>query len=250
MGEDGLLGLWKERVRLLPILTEKLRIFASLNGEKLLISPRNSISVGVSCDSLCGDTDNDTHIKDNDHVDNNFNNSSNNNEITDINSSIGSSNNNENKNDIHRDIHNNNSNKNGHNNDYNDNIKKNGDSNGSSSSSNSANSVSFLGAMLFQRNVSGCRVIQQTSEVTNIESIDFTSWGAHKSNYPISYFTAACTIGLTELEINLFIDRLNKVWKKYEKSDSKKLNIVKGVNIPQPVNLKFEKSKRIEIENS
>jgi len=44
----------------------------------------------------------------------------------------------------------------------------------------------------------------------------------------MSYFTTACTIGLTELEINLFIDRLNKVWKKYEKTDSKKLKNVNG----------------------
>jgi O-phosphoseryl-tRNA(Sec) selenium transferase len=256
MGEDGLLGLWRERLRLLPILTEKLRIFANINGEKLLVSPKNSISIGISCDSLCGDDykngDNSKHKIENDNINIQIN--------TDDDNGYGKNDNNDNNNDKNNDNDNGrnktfNDNHNHDNKDYNGNsgnetditasdntkvnnsknIDDNNDSDGQKSnnkndntSSSSSSSVSFLGAMLFQRNVSGCRVIQKTNEITNIEGIEFTSWGAHKSFYPMSYFTAACTIGLTELEIDLFIDRLNKVWKKYEKTDAKKLKNMSG----------------------
>ena len=112
--------------------------------------------------------------------------------------------------------------------------------------------------MLFRRNVSGCRVVDNTSssnssssslnihpnkpqhqeeeddhddddddddgdgddnrnfkKITNISGYEFQNWGSHCNNYPYSYFTIACTIGITEKDINLFIDRLQKCLYKY-----------------------------------
>lgn len=76
------------------------------------------------------------------------------------------------------------------------------------------NICTFFGSMLFQRCVSGCRAVAQSDKVTNIGGHQFIGWGAHTANYPFSYFTAACSIGLKESEINLFMDRLVKVYGK------------------------------------
>ena len=75
-------------------------------------------------------------------------------------------------------------------------------------------SPSFLGSMLFQRNVSGCRVVPKSSKVTNINGYDFVGWGAHTTDYPHSYLTAACAVGATESDVVSFLERFSKVWKK------------------------------------
>jgi O-phospho-L-seryl-tRNASec:L-selenocysteinyl-tRNA synthase len=74
-------------------------------------------------------------------------------------------------------------------------------------------SLTFLGSMLFLRNVSGCRVVSvRDSHVTCISGYDFVNWGSHLSCYPNSYFTAACAIGVRENEILEFLERLSKVF--------------------------------------
>ena len=95
--------------------------------------------------------------------------------------------------------------------------------------------TSFLGSMLFQRNVSGCRIIPKSNSITSINGVDFISWGAHISNYPISYFTAACSIGMTENDIYLFIDRLEKTWKKFEKLNFKNNLAIADISLAQKV---------------
>lgn len=75
-------------------------------------------------------------------------------------------------------------------------------------------SPSYLGSMLFQRSVSGCRVVSKSSKVTKIESTEFSGWGSHATNYPFSYFTAACAIGATDEDVRLFLERLEKVMSK------------------------------------
>lgn len=121
-------------------------------------------------------------------------------------------------------------------------------------------SNTFFGSMLFRRNVSGCRVVDNTSsslstlsssnnhpnkqhqqhqleeeqeeedrddnnrnfkKITNISGYEFQNWGSHCNNYPYSYFTIACSIGITEKDINLFIDRLQKCLYKYYHKDNK-----------------------------
>ena len=81
--------------------------------------------------------------------------------------------------------------------------------------------ISFIGSMLFQRNVSGCRVINSNSDkVTNISGYEFKNWGSHCNNYPSNYFTVACSIGIQQKDITLFTDKLDKVLNKCLKSMS------------------------------
>ena len=76
------------------------------------------------------------------------------------------------------------------------------------------NLCTYFGSMLFQRCVSGCRVVPKSSKVTSIGGHDFVSWGSHSALTPCSYFTAACSIGLSQGEVLAFMDRLRKVLKK------------------------------------
>jgi O-phospho-L-seryl-tRNASec:L-selenocysteinyl-tRNA synthase len=77
----------------------------------------------------------------------------------------------------------------------------------------SCDSVTFLGSMLFLRNVSGCRVVSvRDSQVTSISGFKFVNWGSHSSCFANSYFTAACAIGIKENEILEFLERLTKVF--------------------------------------
>ncbi len=78
-------------------------------------------------------------------------------------------------------------------------------------------SLSFLGSMLFVRNVSGSRVIVNTGKVTTISGYDFVNWGSHTNDYSHSYLTVACSVGLTEMEVINFLERLNKVLRRFTK---------------------------------
>jgi O-phospho-L-seryl-tRNASec:L-selenocysteinyl-tRNA synthase len=69
-----------------------------------------------------------------------------------------------------------------------------------------------FGSMLFQRCVSGARVVP-TGSTTTIGGYEFIGWGAHSSVYSVSYLTAACAIGMTEGEIEIFLEKLGKVFK-------------------------------------
>jgi O-phosphoseryl-tRNA(Sec) selenium transferase, SepSecS len=240
MGEDGLLGLWKERQRLLVLMTEKLSLFCASHGERLLMSPSNSISIGVTLETLsCSEqskgggeiegektTGDVLEVGHSSGVDEELDHGS-------LVAGLGSGKQSELESCSISDHSSNNL------------LKGQSISELSLLSSerhmepNSgadtcvgigipvpvsvpAESVSFLGSMLFQRNVSGCRVVERSDAVTEINGVEFISWGSHIANYPVSYFTAACSIGLTEGEIILFIDRLQKTWKKYEKSKIQK----------------------------
>lgn len=77
--------------------------------------------------------------------------------------------------------------------------------------------LTFLGSMLYQRSVSGCRVVACIDEVKKVAGVDFADWGAHMAHYPHSYFTVACSIGITDNDVTLFLQRLDKVLKKFKK---------------------------------
>lgn len=52
-----------------------------------------------------------------------------------------------------------------------------------------------------------------TSDEKTIGRYIFKGWGAHYSNYPCSYMTAAAAIGTTRYDIDLFLKRLEKNFK-------------------------------------
>lgn len=81
----------------------------------------------------------------------------------------------------------------------------------------SGSQLTFLGSMLYQRSVSGCRVVPCDGKISKIGSFQFCDWGAHYSNYPHSYLTVACSIGMSAHDIELFFERFTKVLVKYEK---------------------------------
>lgn len=51
----------------------------------------------------------------------------------------------------------------------------------------------------------------------------FSGWGAHKSNYPCPYITAGASIGVKRCDVDLFIQKLDKVISRLRKSSPSNL---------------------------
>lgn len=222
MGEEGYVDLLRERVRLLEVLRSRLAAIADKYGERVLPSPGNFISIGLSLQGLDSDSDGDG-----DHsVDSQG-------ECEEIQSTTfdqvaspllppspptptptptlhdakearegggggeiaGSA---EAGELAHSPTNT---------------LPTPSSSHARSSSKDSAMpspaSPTFLGSMLFQRNVSGARVVAKSSKVSVVNGFNFRAWGAHSDEYPCSYLTAACAIGTTDRDINLFVQRLD-----------------------------------------
>lgn len=272
MGEDGLLGLWKERQRLFVLMKEKLIAFCASHGERLLVSPNNSISIGITLETLSSSSQSNGCSEE--EIENTAGHGlgegeadsccadeiqDNNNSVKEMGSGlesgietgigIGSGRQSVLKGSeseaccVSDDSSSNSSRVLPHTVQpiselplplsekiselYSDSDRNSDPANKSDKRSAlvpfpvvsaPTESVSFLGSMLFQRNVSGCRIVEQSDSDTDINGVHFISWGSHIANYPVSYLTAACSVGLSEEEIILFIDRLQKTWTKYEKS--------------------------------
>ena len=57
------------------------------------------------------------------------------------------------------------------------------------------------------------RVVTHSTE-QEIAGHHFTGYGAHHSNYPCTYLTAAAALGITKSDVDSFIRRLDKVFAK------------------------------------
>ena len=53
-----------------------------------------------------------------------------------------------------------------------------------------------------------------SKEVTGIQ---FTGYGSHVNNYPLTYLNAAAAIGMVETEIDVFMVRLSNAFKAFQK---------------------------------
>ena len=62
--------------------------------------------------------------------------------------------------------------------------------------------------MLFERGVSGCRVVSAQENKT-IEGYEFKRWGGHAQNASIPYLTVSA--GITKEEIDSFVNKLDNV---------------------------------------
>lgn len=101
-----------------------------------------------------------------------------------------------------------------------------------------------LSSMMYMRHVTGCRVIStvevkdicgykfdglllHTFEITvtfkQIIHVIFSGWGAHKSNYPCPYITAGASIGVKKSDVDLFVQKLDKVIARLRKSSPSNL---------------------------
>jgi O-phospho-L-seryl-tRNASec:L-selenocysteinyl-tRNA synthase len=79
--------------------------------------------------------------------------------------------------------------------------------------------VTFLGARLFARFVSGTRVVncqpsaQGTSQITSIQGYEFPGWMSHTKEYPpcssSGYLNAAAALGLDPSDVSVFVNRLS-----------------------------------------
>lgn len=74
----------------------------------------------------------------------------------------------------------------------------------------------MLGAMLFNRCVSGTRIVHPGVTKT-IGPVEFQGYGSHCDKYPHTYFTAAAAIGVTKAEVDLFVSRLTKAMREIKK---------------------------------
>jgi len=67
-----------------------------------------------------------------------------------------------------------------------------------------------LGANLFIRLVSGVRVCSPSETPKKVCGLSFCSYGSHCEAYPTTYFAAACALGISRSDIDLFLKRLDK----------------------------------------
>lgn len=104
----------------------------------------------------------------------------------------------------------------------------------SSLEKSSSKSISELGSMFFQRKVTGSRVVAVKKNIISNNNLtknnysyilgkeisktsDLSNWGSHHDNFPVSYLTVACSIGLRKDEIDEGFDRITKVIQQYLK---------------------------------
>mmetsp|Transcript_19254 Transcript_19254/g.28486 ORF Transcript_19254/g.28486 Transcript_19254/m.28486 type:complete len:488 (+) Transcript_19254:132-1595(+) len=76
--------------------------------------------------------------------------------------------------------------------------------------------VSYFGALLFSRCVSGTRVVPR-AQLKVMGGQDFFGFGSSTNEYPHAYMTAACAIGVTKNEVDEFFARLDKNLKEFKK---------------------------------
>lgn len=84
------------------------------------------------------------------------------------------------------------------------------------SSSVAAKNITFLGSMLFRRQVSGTRVVSGAS-VQKIGDHCFRGFGSHCEAYPVPYLTIAAAIGMEEEEVRKICRTLGEVLVEWQK---------------------------------
>ncbi len=145
MGLNGYKNLLEKRDRLLQKFQERFAQIAQNQGERILICPKNTISFGITLDTLSMDVEE----------------------------------------------------------------KK------------KAETTSLFGSMLFTRCVSGTRVVAMNQSKV-IAGQKFIGFGSSTDQFPHSYLTAACAIGLSEAEMEEFFKRLEKCFKDFRSKMKKR----------------------------
>ena len=76
--------------------------------------------------------------------------------------------------------------------------------------------MDYLCTIIVKQSPTHCRVVAP-GETKAIGPHVFSNWGSHHDNYPTAYFTAAAAIGMSREEIDVFLERLDKVFVKFRK---------------------------------
>jgi O-phospho-L-seryl-tRNASec:L-selenocysteinyl-tRNA synthase len=79
----------------------------------------------------------------------------------------------------------------------------------SGSGPSSSSGVTFLGSMLFNRCVSGARVVARGKR-QEVGGLAFTGFGAHCDAFPCDYLTVAAALGTTQADIDELLARLGQ----------------------------------------
>eukprot|EP00879_Flechtneria_rotunda_P025793 GHRR01027440.1.p1 GENE.GHRR01027440.1~~GHRR01027440.1.p1 ORF type:complete len:242 (+),score=85.36 GHRR01027440.1:887-1612(+) len=90
--------------------------------------------------------------------------------------------------------------------------------------------VTFFGAMLWARNVSGTRVLVGGKQQV-VAAIEFQDYGCHISGYPHPYMTAAAAIGGMQQEVDVFTERLVKSYNELKAKWSRKPSRRRGLSV-------------------
>ncbi|KAJ1449638.1 pyridoxal phosphate-dependent transferase [Pelagophyceae sp. CCMP2097] len=83
-----------------------------------------------------------------------------------------------------------------------------------------ADAVTKFGSMLFTRCVSGTRVVAPGVRST-ISGVVFDGWGTSSSSYPAPYLTVACALGVAQVELDEFAQRLDRAFAQFHKQLAK-----------------------------
>ena len=90
--------------------------------------------------------------------------------------------------------------------------------------------ITELGAMFFNRQISGVRAISK-SEETEVAGYKFKNYGSSSDNYTnLPYFTFASAIGITEEEVKGFTEKFPKIIDEYLKKHKKQPDIKENEN--------------------
>jgi len=73
-----------------------------------------------------------------------------------------------------------------------------------------------IGSKLFQRNVTGARVVTPGTTKT-IGAVTFTNFGSHSNDYPVPYITFAASVGMRVGDVGVLVEKLDKVLSKVYK---------------------------------
>ena len=87
--------------------------------------------------------------------------------------------------------------------------------------------VKQIGSMCYNRQISGVRIITSSNgEKKNIGGYEFLNYGSSCDNYKyLPYMTFSCAIGISDEDINGFVDKLDKILESFCGAENIKKNI-------------------------
>ena len=79
--------------------------------------------------------------------------------------------------------------------------------------------VKEIGSMCFNRQISGVRIVTSSNgQIKNIAGYDFVNYGSSCDNYKyLPYMTFSCAIGITDEEIDGFVEKIPKIFDSFIK---------------------------------
>ncbi|CAJ0590922.1 unnamed protein product [Cylicocyclus nassatus] len=77
----------------------------------------------------------------------------------------------------------------------------------------------LFGSILFNRGVSGARVISSTTNVTSVEGYEFVNFGSHCNEQHGGYLNMACSVGMSDAELDELFSRLATTYAKFSRQN-------------------------------